>query len=226
MQLNHIIISGARTFSHLHFSIVKSLGFSMDLMVETPSHHMDSSNNGLIYEICTRRDKCYHPRKLMRVSLIERCQKASSQFKSGLDLYRELWFWEWNERAGGAVVSHVFEPRDQTGVGSGYPFEWWAFGARWVAANHCFRSRKWSGVRVLWLEGAMGGKTGALCGRGDLCSRGRVLTNDTRCLCQNNDEPQACKHHSMFFRTVDFTPKPLRYALPNSTFQRFSSLKR
>ena len=104
MQLNHIIISGARTFSHLHFSIVKSLGFSMDLMVETPSHHMDSSNNGLIYEICTRRDKCYHPRKLMRVSLIERCQKASSQFKSGLDLYRELWFWEWNERAGGAVV--------------------------------------------------------------------------------------------------------------------------
>ena len=83
----------------------------------------------------------------MRVSLIERCQKASSQFKSGLDLYRELWFWEWNERAGGAVVSQVFEPRDQTGVGSGYPFEWWVFGARGVAANHCFESRKWSKVR-------------------------------------------------------------------------------
>ena len=226
MQLNHIIISGARTFSHLHFSIVKSLGFSMDLMVETPSHHMDSSNNGLIYEICTRRDKCYHPRKLMRVSLIERCQKASSQFKSGLDLKPRFVFLGVGRAGGRAVVSQVFEPRDQTGVGSGYPFEWWAFGARWVAANHCFRSRKWSGVRVLWLGGAMGGKTGALCGRGDLCSRGRVLTNDTRCLCQNNDEPQACKHHSMFFRTVDFTPKPLRYALPNSTFQRFSSLKR
>ena len=42
------------TFSCVHFSILKSLGFSMDLMVEIPSHHMDLSNNGLIYEIRTR----------------------------------------------------------------------------------------------------------------------------------------------------------------------------
>ena len=42
------------TFFGVHFSILKSLGFSMDLMVEIPSHHMDLSNNGLIYEIRTR----------------------------------------------------------------------------------------------------------------------------------------------------------------------------
>ena len=41
------------------------------------------------------------------------------------------------------MVSQVFEPRDQTGVGSGYPFEWWAFGAR----------GSWErGEPLLWVE--------------------------------------------------------------------------
>ena len=111
------------------------------------SEHDQYEQQGLFYEICTRRDECYHHRKLVRVSSIERCQKASSQFKSGLVFDRRLLSWMSSERAGGAVVSQVFEPRDQTGVGSGYPFEWWVFGARGVAANHCFESRKWSKVR-------------------------------------------------------------------------------
>ena len=111
------------------------------------SEHDEYEQQGLFYEICTRRDECYHHRKLVRVSSIERCQKASSQFKSGLVLDRGFLSWMSSERAGGAVVSQVFEPRDQTGVGSGYPFEWWVFGARGVAANHYFGPRKWSEVR-------------------------------------------------------------------------------
>ena len=121
--------------------------FSINLTAWKVSEHGQYEQQGLFYEICTRRDECYHHRKLVRVSSIERCQKASSQFKSGLVFHRGLWSWWWSERAGGAVVSQVFEPRDQTGVGSGYPFEWWVFGARGVAANHCFESRKWSKVR-------------------------------------------------------------------------------
>ena len=54
VQLISINRSCVGTFFGVHFSILKSLGFSMDLMVEIPSHHMDLSNNGLIYEIRTR----------------------------------------------------------------------------------------------------------------------------------------------------------------------------
>ena len=79
--------------------------------------------------------------------------RGLSQFKSGLDLKPRFVFLGVGRAGGRAVVSQVFEPRDQTGVGSGYPFEWWAFGARGVAANHCFGSRKWSGVRVLVVGG-------------------------------------------------------------------------
>jgi len=54
VQLISINESRPVTSSRVHFSILKSLGFSMNLMVEIPSHHMDLSNNGLIYEIRTR----------------------------------------------------------------------------------------------------------------------------------------------------------------------------
>ena len=45
-------------------------------MVLRPTHHDHFEQHPLFYDICTRQDKCYHPRKLVRVSLIERYPEA------------------------------------------------------------------------------------------------------------------------------------------------------